>query len=143
MDAGVLHAYLDGLGVELMAASDNVLRGGLTPKHIDVPELLRIIDTTPAEPPRLLPQKSRGLEVFDAGIRDFSLVRVVVSGTVTVALTGPAILLVAKGAVEVTADATSENLVAGGAVFTTAATIDISGDGEVFIAQPGRLSPDA
>ena len=38
--AGVLHAYLDGLGVELMAASDNVLRGGLTPKHVDVGELL-------------------------------------------------------------------------------------------------------
>ena len=38
--AGVLHAYLDGLGVELMAASDNVLRGGLTPKHVDVAELL-------------------------------------------------------------------------------------------------------
>lgn len=40
---GVLHAYLDGLGVELMASSDNVLRGGLTPKHVDVPELLRVL----------------------------------------------------------------------------------------------------
>ena len=41
--AGVLHAYLEGVNVELMANSDNVLRGGLTPKHIDVPELLRIL----------------------------------------------------------------------------------------------------
>ena len=45
--AGVLHAYLEGLGVELMAASDNVLRGGLTPKHIDVAELLAVLDPTP------------------------------------------------------------------------------------------------
>ncbi len=43
--AGLLHAYLCGLGVEIMAASDNVLRGGLTPKRIDVPELLSILDT--------------------------------------------------------------------------------------------------
>ena len=44
--AGELHAYLDGSGLELMANSDNVLRGGLTPKHIDVPELLKILSFT-------------------------------------------------------------------------------------------------
>ena len=43
LDAGELHAYLEGLGIELMANSDNVLRGGLTPKHVDVPELLRVL----------------------------------------------------------------------------------------------------
>ena len=43
LGAGVPHAYLDGLGVEIMANSDNVLRCGLTPKHIDVPELMRIL----------------------------------------------------------------------------------------------------
>ena len=53
--AGVLHAYLEGLGVELMAASDNVLRGGLTPKHIDVAELLTVLDPTPGPPPILRP----------------------------------------------------------------------------------------
>jgi len=41
--AGELHAYLDGVGIELMANSDNVLRGGLTPKHVDVPELLKVL----------------------------------------------------------------------------------------------------
>ncbi len=41
--AGVLHAYLEGVNVELMANSDNVLRGGLTTKHVDVPELLDIL----------------------------------------------------------------------------------------------------
>ncbi|NQU14345.1 MAG: mannose-6-phosphate isomerase, class I [Desulfobacteraceae bacterium] len=44
LPAGELHAYLQGVGIELMANSDNVLRGGLTPKHIDVPELLKIVD---------------------------------------------------------------------------------------------------
>ena len=42
--SGALHSYLDGVGIELMANSDNVLRGGLTPKHVDVQELLSILD---------------------------------------------------------------------------------------------------
>jgi mannose-6-phosphate isomerase len=45
--AGNLHTYLRGFGVEVMANSDNVLRGGLTPKHVDVPELLRVLDFAP------------------------------------------------------------------------------------------------
>ncbi|MEA1947506.1 MAG: mannose-6-phosphate isomerase, class I, partial [Thermodesulfobacteriota bacterium] len=44
LPAGELHAYLDGVGIELMANSDNVLRGGLTPKHIDMPELLNVLN---------------------------------------------------------------------------------------------------
>jgi mannose-6-phosphate isomerase len=43
LHAGVLHAYLEGMGIELMANSDNVIRGGLTPKHMDVEELLRVL----------------------------------------------------------------------------------------------------
>ena len=46
LPAGNLHAYLFGVGVEMMANSDNVLRGGLTPKHVDVPELMRVLDFT-------------------------------------------------------------------------------------------------
>ena len=48
LSAGNLHSYLSGVGMEVMANSDNVLRGGLTPKHVDVPELLRVLDFTPA-----------------------------------------------------------------------------------------------
>ena len=44
LPAGTLHAYLDGVGIELMANSDNVLRGGLTPKHVDVTELLNVLN---------------------------------------------------------------------------------------------------
>jgi mannose-6-phosphate isomerase len=55
LPAGELHAYLDGTGIELMANSDNVLRGGLTPKHVDVPELLRVLHFTPTQVERLRP----------------------------------------------------------------------------------------
>jgi mannose-6-phosphate isomerase len=47
LDAGILHAYLQGAGMEIMANSDNVLRGGLTPKHIDIDELLDTISFEP------------------------------------------------------------------------------------------------
>ncbi|MFN3005974.1 mannose-6-phosphate isomerase, class I [Mycolicibacterium wolinskyi] len=56
LPAGNLHAYLHGVGVEVMANSDNVLRGGLTPKHVDVPELLRVLDFTPTPEDRLRPE---------------------------------------------------------------------------------------
>lgn len=49
--AGNLHAYLRGAAVEIMANSDNVLRGGLTPKHVDVPELLKVLDFRPGSMP--------------------------------------------------------------------------------------------
>lgn len=55
LPAGVLHAYLDGTGLELMANSDNVLRGGLTPKHVDVPELLKVLDFSEMVPVVLSP----------------------------------------------------------------------------------------
>jgi mannose-6-phosphate isomerase len=55
LDAGNLHAYLRGIGVEIMANSDNVLRCGLTPKHVDVPELLRVLDFEPLRMPIVEP----------------------------------------------------------------------------------------
>lgn len=58
LTAGNLHAYLGGAGIELMGASDNVVRGGLTVKHVDVDELLRILDPTPLVQP-LMPNASR------------------------------------------------------------------------------------
>jgi mannose-6-phosphate isomerase len=54
LTAGNLHAYLSGAGIELMGASDNVVRGGLTVKHIDVDELLRILDPTPLVQPVMI-----------------------------------------------------------------------------------------
>jgi mannose-6-phosphate isomerase len=51
LPAGNLHAYLHGAGIEVMASSDNVVRAGFTTKHVDVAELLRIVDTSPLEQP--------------------------------------------------------------------------------------------
>lgn len=75
--AGVLHAYLDGLGLEVMAASDNVLRGGLTPKHVDVDELLAVLDCTPGTSSRLDPiAAAPGVTVFAPEEPDFLLQRI-------------------------------------------------------------------
>ena len=73
MPAGGLHAYLHGTGIELLANSDNVVRSGLTGKHIDVPELLRLLDPAVAVPmlsPRLL---ADGFATFDTPAPEFRL----------------------------------------------------------------------
>jgi mannose-6-phosphate isomerase len=57
LPAGELHAYLDGLGIELMANSDNVLRGGLTPKHVDIPELLNVLNFVESDVEILTPRR--------------------------------------------------------------------------------------
>ena len=59
LPAGVLHAYLEGAGIELMANSDNVLRGGLTPKHIDLVELARVLDFNPYPPAQIQPVETQ------------------------------------------------------------------------------------
>ena len=75
MPAGALHAYLRGTGVELLANSDNVVRAGLTSKHIDVPELLRLTDPAVGVPvigPRPL---GGGVSVYDSPAPEFRLYR--------------------------------------------------------------------
>ena len=75
LPAGNLHTYLHGVGIEVMANSDNVLRGGLTPKHVDVPELLRVLDFTPASEAALRPTTSQdGMEtVYETAAPEFSV----------------------------------------------------------------------
>lgn len=79
--AGQLHAYLQGMGMELMANSDNVVRGGLTSKHVDVPELLRIVDFTPAEVQKIRPRPGQQLaeKIYDTPAREFQLSVLMVS----------------------------------------------------------------
>lgn len=73
-DAGVPHAYLEGHNVEIMANSDNVLRGGLTSKHIDVKELLKHVKFEPAKVNILHGRKISDKEsLFETGVRDFQL----------------------------------------------------------------------
>ena len=139
--AGVLHAYQDGLGVEVMAASDNVLRGGLTPKHIDVDELMSVVDTTPGAPPLVIPGGSEDARVFDVGIPDFRVRHLTLDGGAgrMLALDGPTLVLATRGEVVVRTDADEVVLAPGRAVLALAESgIAVSGVGEAFVAEPGR-----
>ncbi|MFD7749187.1 mannose-6-phosphate isomerase, class I [Streptomyces sp. NPDC059698] len=105
LDAGVPHAYLDGLGVEIMANSDNVLRCGLTPKHIDVPELLRIVRFEATDPGVLRPEAApSGEEAYETPADEFALSRyTLASGAAPTELTAPApqIVLCTAGSITV------------------------------------------
>lgn len=74
LSAGNLHAYMRGVGLEVMANSDNVLRGGLTPKHVDVPELLRVLDFAPTDETQLrAPTHQDGLAlIYDTPADEFA-----------------------------------------------------------------------
>lgn len=139
--AGLLHAYLAGLGVEIMAASDNVLRGGLTPKHIDVPELLSILDTTTEEVPVLRPAVDGAITSYPVPVADFALRRVTMAGEpVVVEVTGPAMVVSTAGDLAVSgADAVEHPVAVGAVVFASAdeRSLRLSGTGEAFIATPG------
>jgi mannose-6-phosphate isomerase len=77
LPAGELHAYLSGTGIEIMANSDNVLRGGLTSKHIDVNELLKTLTFTAEIPEIILPDKLSGIEkYYNSPAEEFKLYRI-------------------------------------------------------------------
>ncbi|MDF0530374.1 mannose-6-phosphate isomerase, class I [Tsukamurella sp. 8F] len=110
LPAGNLHAYVNGAGVEVMANSDNVLRGGLTPKHVDVPELLRVIDFEPRTPSDLKPEvRTVGNElVYLTPAPEFRVSKVTLDGTamlrsnvIELDARGPQMLVVTSGAVTV------------------------------------------
>ena len=105
LHAGELHSYLYGVGIELMANSDNVLRGGLTPKHVDVQELLKIVDFTD-DPVRIIRPVMGGTTeaVFGAPAGEFSLSMISIEeGTcfVSPGERGPEILICTEGEAQV------------------------------------------
>jgi mannose-6-phosphate isomerase len=98
--AGGVHAYLQGLAIEIMASSDNVLRAGLTPKHVDVDELLRTVDYAAAPPIRIAPEVFHGAtRVYCVPVDDFELSVTAVQDEVVHPLPGrgPRILLCLDG----------------------------------------------
>jgi mannose-6-phosphate isomerase len=107
LPAGNLHAYLSGAGVEVMASSDNVLRGGLTGKHIDLAALIEVLDFTDAKVPVIHPVLGRGGLRYPVPVEDFDLTRCQLGdepGSLTTA--GPQVLLCTEGrAVLTSADA--------------------------------------
>lgn len=144
--AGNIHAYLDGLGIELMAASDNVLRGGLTPKHIDVSELLEVLDFTPMPPPRLEPEPiAPGIDAFRPDVPDFVLYRVEASDEVVrVPIQGPAIVLAEGGGLVLRGALGEASVARGDALYVTPdeQTIEVVGDAVAWIATTGAAPAD-
>ncbi len=104
LPAGNLHLYLHGTAVEILANSDNILRGGLTPKHVDVPELLRVVDFACGDMPVLCGERGvldERVAVYRTDAPEFELSRLEWAsgdnGEVRLGGSGPQILLCTQG----------------------------------------------
>ena len=142
LPAGNLHAYLHGGGVEIMANSDNVMRGGLTPKHVDVDELLAVLDFTPGFPGYVEPvEEAPGLLALpDAGARVRPVAaRAAARPSSRCPAPVPArVLLVTEGEVVVEGASDDLRLGRGQSAFARAGEeLVVSGTGTVFLAGPG------
>jgi mannose-6-phosphate isomerase len=137
IDAGVIHAYTSGFGVEIMAASDNVLRAGLTPKHVDIPELLEVTNFTPMPPPLWAATGDATTTVLSPPVAEFELLVHTLASTADLPATAQVVLCL-EGQVTVSTSAGSETLRVGESVFVGAgdgaATID--GHGRVAVGRP-------
>lgn len=125
LPAGVLHSYLGGTGLEIMASSDNVLRGGLTSKHVDVGELLATLDFRPFEP-NLVRTKTTQVQpgahvtTYVTPAKDFRLSLINITTGAQYVSRGPDILLVLDGVVLVESGGETQELRKGGQVFCSA-----------------------
>ena len=139
LDAGVVHAYTSGFGIEIMASSDNVVRAGLTPKHVDVPELLDIADFTPIPPPVQPAQLlDDDLAHFGPPVDEFALY-VGRAPLDDLPAAGPRIILVLEGEVEVATVAEQVVLTRGESVFVAddEGALRVAGDGRVAVGTVG------
>jgi mannose-6-phosphate isomerase len=143
MPAGNVHAYLGGAGVEIMGASDNVLRAGLTTKHVDPAELTRIVRyevladaTFPGIP------LGPGLTAWSPPVSEFRLVHAVpeAGAALTLPGEGPRIVVCLRGEARLRSGSSEQRLPAGRAVFVAAGEppVEVSGPTEVYQASPGR-----
>ena len=139
--AGMPHAYLSGLGIEVMLASDNVLRGGLTPKHIDIDELAKVLVFESTDPTRVKTKTlAVGFEKFDLPTPEFDFYRATVGSSNLLAdlnLPGDAIVLCTQGSVALSNSQGERAVIASGeAAFMAgdARSFSLAGSGTVFIA---------
>ncbi|STO55528.1 mannose-6-phosphate isomerase [Canicola haemoglobinophilus] len=135
-DAGIPHAYLRGQNIELMAGSDNVIRGGLTPKHVDINELLKIVDCSEITP-RIIPVAPQEQDIFtySTPAKDFAMsnVRYRAQQKQTLTANNAEILLVMQGTVKITANQTALELKQGESAFICAdVTYQIEGLAEGY-----------
>ena len=123
-DAGIPHAYLEGQNMELMANSDNVLRGGLTPKHVDVSELLKHVEFEETNPDILAgEQQEDGLErIYKSPAPDFELsqIRLLKSDVYQSVAKTVQILIVLEGEVVIKEGGSALTLARGASVFLAA-----------------------
>ncbi len=134
--AGGVHAYLQGVAVEVMANSDNVLRAGLTTKHVDVAELLANVDYVAAPPIRVAPEVFHGrAKVFYAPVDDFELSVAECDGDGAYPLPGrgPRVVLCVEGTASVRTGSAEATLRRGESVFVPAA------DGALTVTGPGTV----
>lgn len=141
MAAGGLHAYLRGTGIELLANSDNVVRAGLTGKHIDVPELIKLTDPSVSVPLINGRDLGNGVQVYDSPAPEFRLYRAEIGiGEVTLPADGPRLILCTEGTVTMQ-DAAGTTLKAGRgeSCFLGAADgrVTATGPGTCFVAATG------
>ena len=140
LPAGGLHSYLHGIGVELLANSDNVVRAGLTGKHIDVPELLKLTD--PAVPVPVIEPRPLGDGVFayDSPAPEFRLYLAQLSDA-TIALPGggPRLVLCAEGTVTLRSAGGELTVRRGESCFLSAAdgAVTAAGPAVIFLAASG------
>ncbi|MDR1901343.1 MAG: mannose-6-phosphate isomerase, class I [Treponema sp.] len=144
LPAGILHAYVKGFGVELMANSDNVLRGGLTKKHIDIDELLKVLLFKPFKPAILRPEPGNTpLYTYPTEAEEFSL-SVLQGGTIMLEKGGPFIAVVIEGKAALSIPETGEelSLEKGESAFIGAErnTLGVSGDFCLYLAGIGNFS---
>jgi mannose-6-phosphate isomerase len=135
MRAGGLHAYLHGTGIELMANSDNVVRAGLTGKHIDISELLKLTDPSVGLPLIEGRDLGDGVSVYESPAPEFRLYRAELGrAEITLPAVGPRLVLCMSGTVSLTsADGAALKTGRGESCFLSAM------DGEVRAAGPGVI----
>lgn len=130
LPAGKVHAYLHGLGVEVMASSDNVLRGGLTPKFVDVPELLKTVVFESVGVPMLRAEVSElGQELYQPPFQEFQLQRIELlpdGAPVPLAQSGAAVIIVVQGSVYLDSPKGDLRLGRGGSAFLPAADAPVN-----------------
>ncbi|HLT11303.1 MAG TPA: mannose-6-phosphate isomerase, class I, partial [Micromonosporaceae bacterium] len=144
MPAGNLHAYLRGMAIEVMAASDNVLRCGLTPKHVDVAEATRVLRYEVLSDPVLRPTPvAPGIHTWPVPVEDFSLVRAdTAAGVAVLPGGGPRIVVCVQGTADLRAGEEALRLASGRAVLVGAnePPVQVGGSGAVvFQASPGGV----
>lgn len=137
---GCVHAYMRGLGIEIMASSDNTIRAGLTGKHVDVSELLQIVDYEPCPPQLVEPHVHDHTAMFRVPVEDFqlSLTRIeeTQSRRIRMPETGPRIILCLDGEFEIHSAGESATVSRGDAMFASAKepALHLSGAGFVVVA---------